>query len=284
MSKRLTFLSGAALSLCLALPSVAEETPNADTVMATVNGTEITLGHMILVQQALPQQYQTLPSEMLFQGILDQIIQQTILMQAAPAEDSRLVRLSVENERRTLKAGEVLQEVSDAAITDDAVKALFDTKYATGVDGEEFNASHILVETEEEAKALIEQLKGGADFAELAKEKSTGPSGPNGGELGWFGPGQMVKPFEEAVMTLEVGAVSEPVQTQFGWHVIKLNDKRAKAAPSIDEARPELEAEIESKAIEAKIDELTNLATIDKSGAEGIDPALIKQIDILLEN
>lgn len=284
MSKRLTFLSGAALALCLALPSVAEETPKADTVMATVNGTEITLGHMILVQQALPQQYQTLPSEMLFQGILDQIIQQTILMQAAPAEDSRLVRLSVENERRTLKAGEVLQVVSDQAITDDAVKALFDTKYATGVDGEEFNASHILVETEEEAKALIEQLKGGADFAELAKEKSTGPSGPNGGELGWFGPGQMVKPFEEAVMALEVGAVSDPVQTQFGWHVIKLNDKRAKAAPSFEEVRPELEAEIESKAIEARIDELTKLATIDTSGAEGIDPALIKQINILLEN
>lgn len=284
MSKRLTFLSGAALALCLALPSVAEETPKADTVMATVNGTEITLGHMILVQQALPQQYQTLPSEMLFQGILDQIIQQTILMQAAPAEDSRLVRLSVENERRTLKAGEVLQVVSDQAITDDAVKALFDTKYATGVDGEEFNASHILVETEEEAKTLIEQLKGGADFAELAKEKSTGPSGPNGGELGWFGPGQMVKPFEEAVMALEVGTVSEPVQTQFGWHVIKLNDKRAKAAPSFEEVRPELEAEIESKAIEARIDELTKLATIDTSGAEGIDPALIKQINILLEN
>lgn len=284
MSKRLTFLSAAAFSLCMALPTLADETPNPDTVVATVNGTEITLGHMMLVQQNLPQQYQTLPSEMLFQGILDQIIQQTILMQAGPKEDSRLVRLSVENERRQLKAGEVLQGVADVAVTDEAVKALYDTKYATGVDGEEFNASHILVETEEEAKALIERLNAGEDFAELAKEKSTGPSGPNGGSLGWFGPGQMVKPFEDAVLAMEVGAISAPVKTQFGWHVIKLNDKRAKSAPELDQARPELEAEIERQAIDAKIAELTQLAEIDKSGSEGLDPALIKQIDILLEN
>lgn len=283
MSKRLTFLSGAALALCLALPSFADETPNADTVVATVNGTEITLGHMMLVQQNLPQQYQTLPAEMLFQGILDQIIQQTVLMQAGPEADSRLVRLSVDNERRALKAGEVLQGVADAAVTEDAVKAMFEAKYAAGTNEQEFNASHILVETEEDAKAIIERLKAGEDFATVAKEKSTGPSGPNGGELGWFGPGQMVKPFEDAVAALEVGAISEPVKTQFGWHVIKLNDKRAKAAPTLDEARPEIEAEIERQAIDAKIADLTANASIDKAGSEKIDPALIKQINILLE-
>lgn len=284
MSKRLTFLSGAALSLCLALPAFADETPKADTVVATVNGTAITLGHMILVQQGLPQQYQTLPSEMLFQGILDQIIQQTVLMQAGPAEDSRLVRLSVENERRALKAGEVLQTVADAAITEDAVKALFDAKYANGTGGKEYNASHILVETEEEAKALIAELAGGADFVELAKSKSTGPSGPNGGELGWFGAGAMVKPFEEAVVTLQPGQISVPVKTQFGWHVIKLNDIRDKAAPTLQEVRAEVEAEVESAAINQRIQELTEAAAVDKSGAEGLDPALIKQVEFLMEN
>ncbi|WP_319825236.1 peptidylprolyl isomerase [Thalassovita sp.] len=284
MSKRLTFLSGAALSLCLALPAFAEDAPDADTVVATVNGTQITLGHMILVQQSLPQQYQTLPSDVLFTGILDQLIQQTVLMQAAPEEDSRLIRLSAENQRRTLKAGEVLQEAANAAISEKAVKALYDEKYAGKSGGPEFNASHILVESKEKAEELIAELQNGADFAELAKTHSTGPSGPNGGELGWFGEGQMVPPFEEAVMALEVGAISAPVATQFGWHVIKLNDKREKDAPSLEEVSAELAAEIEGKVVEARIQELTATATIDKSGAEGLDPALVKQVDFLLEN
>ncbi len=284
MSKRLTFLSGVALSLCLALPTVAEEAPNADTVIATVNGTQITLGHMILVQQSLPQQYQTLPSDVLFNGILDQLIQQTVLMQAAPEEDSRLIRLSAENQRRTLKAGEVLQEAANAAISEESVRALYTEKYAGKSGGVEYNASHILVESKEKAEELIAQLQAGADFAELAKANSTGPSGPNGGELGWFGEGQMVQPFEEAVKALEVGAISAPVATQFGWHVIKLNDSREKDAPTFEEVSAELASEIEGQVVEARIQELTATATIDKSGAEGLDPALVKQINILLEN
>jgi peptidyl-prolyl cis-trans isomerase C len=282
MSKRLTFLSGAVLSLCMALPAVAEDKPSADMVIASVNGTEITLGHMILVQQNLPQQYQTLPADVLFNGILDQIIQQTVLSQAGPAEDSRLVRLSVENERRALKAGEVLQIAVEGAINEVAVQELFKTKYADGTGGREFNASHILVETEEKALELIKLLEDGADFAELAKEHSTGPSGPNGGQLGWFGEGMMVPPFEAAVMDMAVGAVSAPVKTQFGWHVIKLNDARSKAAPTLDEVRGELENELETAAIDARIKELTDAAKIVKDGAD-IDPALVKRADLLTE-
>lgn len=287
MSKRLTFLSAAALSLCMALPTYADEAPgadtNADTVVATVNGTDITLGHMILVQQNLPQQYQTLPSDVLFNGILEQIIQQTVLAQAAPAGDSRLVRLSIDNERRALKAGEVLQIAVESAITDAAVKELFEQKYANGTGDTEYNASHILVETEEEALDLIKKLEDGADFAELAKEFSTGPSGPNGGELGWFGPGMMVAPFEEAVASMSVGSVSAPVKTQFGWHVIKLNESRTMAAPTIEEVRGEIEAEIERKVIDDRIKSLTDAAKINKDGAD-IDPALVKRADLLTEN
>lgn len=284
MSNRLTFLSGVALSLCLALPVQAEETAKADTVVATVNGTAITLGHMMLVQQTLPQQYQTLPSDVLFPGILDQLIQQTVLMQTAPEQDSRLVQLSVENERRQLKAGEALQKFAETAVTDDAIAALFAEQYAGKSGGKEYNAAHILVETEEEAQKLIADLANGADFAELAKAHSTGPSAPNGGDLGWFGPGQMVQPFEEAVAALDVGGVSAPVKTQFGWHVIKLNDAREKGAPTLDEVRDELAAELERKAIEDHIASLTAAATIDRSGADKLDPAILKQIDILLED
>ncbi|WP_420568924.1 peptidylprolyl isomerase [Thalassovita sp.] len=282
MSNRVTFLSGAVLSLFMALPAVAEDKPGADTVIASVNGTEITLGHMILVQQNLPQQYQTLPSDVLFNGILDQIIQQTVLAQSAPEGDSRLVRLSIDNERRALKAGEVLQVAVESAINDVAVQELFDAKYADGTGGREFNASHILVETEEKALELIALLEGGADFAELAKEHSTGPSGPNGGQLGWFGEGMMVPPFEKAVLEMAVGAISVPVKTQFGWHVIKLNDARTKAAPTLDEVRAEIEGELENAAIDARIKELTDAAKIVKDGTD-IDPALVKRADLLTE-
>lgn len=282
MSNRVTFLSGAVLSLFMALPAVAEDKPGADTVIASVNGTEITLGHMILVQQNLPQQYQTLPSDVLFNGILDQIIQQTVLAQSAPEGDSRLVRLSIDNERRALKAGEVLQVAVESAINDVAVQELFDAKYADGTGGREFNASHILVETEEKALELIALLEGGADFAELAKEHSTGPSGPNGGQLGWFGEGMMVPPFEKAVLEMAVGAISVPVKTQFGWHVIKLNDARTKAAPTLDEVRAPIEGELENAAIDARIKELTDAAKIVKDGTD-IDPALVKRADLLTE-
>ena len=140
--------------------------------------------------------------------------------------------------------------------------------------GKEFNAAHILVETEEEAKALKAELDGGADFATLAKEKSVGPSGPNGGDLGWFGVGMMVKPFEDAVVGLEPGQVSDPVQTQFGWHVIKLNETRDAAAPSLDEKREELEGELRSAAVESHVRELTEGAEIVKM-VDGIDPAIL---------
>ena len=122
------------------------------------------------------------------------------------------VRLALENERRALMAAEHMDVVLADAVTEDAVAAAYEKTYAGAAPEREFDASHILVETEDEAKALVTELDGGADFAELAKEKSTGPSGPRGGALGWFGTGQMVPEFENAVKDMEVGAVSAPDQ------------------------------------------------------------------------
>jgi len=139
------------------------------------------------------------------------------------------------------------------------------------------------VETEEKALDLAEELAGGANFAALAQEHSTGPSGPSGGELGWFGAGVMVPEFAEAVAALEVGAVSEPVQTQFGWHVIKLNETRTKERPSLDEVRDELAETLRSQALDAHIARLEAESDIDRSGSEGMDAELINRFD-LLEN
>ena len=120
----------------------------------------------------------------------------------------------------------------------------------------------------------------GADFAELAKENSTGPSGPGGGSLGWFGKGAMVPAFEEAVIGLEDGGVSEPVQTQFGWHVVKRNESRVKDAPELNTVRDELERELRAKAIEDEIERLTSGADVTRVQIQ-IDPATIRNMGLL---
>ncbi|SEQ88071.1 peptidylprolyl isomerase [Thalassovita taeanensis] len=283
MSKRLTYLSGAVLSLCMALPLVAEETPGIDTVVATVNGTTITLGHMVQMRQQLPEQYQALPDEILFSGILDQLVQQTLLQQSLTTPEPARVRVALDNERRALLAGEVLDGIATTSVSDEALQAAYDAQFSSADPATEYNASHILVETEEEAIKLAEDLRAGADFAEMAKTHSTGPSGPNGGELGWFGPGMMVKPFEDAVVGMEKSQISDPIKTQFGWHVIKLNDTRLSDAPALDEVRAELESELQRKAIETHIAELTAAAAVDKSAGTALDPAILRN-DAVLEN
>lgn len=283
MLKRTQILASAAIAVCMALPAFAEDNPSADTVVATVNGTDITLGHMIVVRSSLPEQYQQLPDDVLFQGILDQLIQQSVLAELKGDPVSKRVELALENERRSLMAAEQIDTVLGEAITEAAVLAAYDARYSSAEQETEFDASHILVESEEEAKSLVVALEGGADFAELAKEKSTGPSGPRGGALGWFGKGMMVPEFEQAVEGMEAGGISAPVQTQFGWHVIKLNNVRPKDAPKLEDVRAELENEISQKAVEEHIDMLTNAAEIERMTPSDINSALIKNLTLLEE-
>jgi peptidyl-prolyl cis-trans isomerase C len=252
----------------------------ADTVVATVNGTEITVGHMIVALARLPQQYQQLPDEVLFPGILDQLIQQLAIGATGDGSLSAGSALALENERRQFLAAEVLGGLSEGAVTEEALQALYTERYAEAEPSREYNASHILVETEEEAAAIKAEVEGGADFAALALEKSTGPSGPNGGDLGWFGPGMMVEPFEQAVMGLEPGQVSDPVQTQFGWHVIRLNETRMKEAPELDAVREELTSELQTRAVDAAVAAATEAAEIVRNDA-GIDPSVLRNLDLV---
>ncbi|SDG71975.1 peptidylprolyl isomerase [Alloyangia pacifica] len=289
MPKTLTTLGAAALALTLALPlhaqdQAAEQTEelSADTVVATVNGTDITLGEMLVVRASLPEQYQQLGDDVLWDGILDQLVQQEVLAQDEKAVETKRVDLSLKTERRTLLAAETVSAVADAAVTDEALQAAYDAQFADAEQGQEYNASHILVESEDEAKAIIEELNGGADFAEVAKEKSTGPSGPNGGELGWFSAGMMVEPFQAAVETMEAGAISEtPVQTQFGWHVIKLNETRAKEAPKLDEVRDQLAQQVQQEAVAAYMDEAESGAEITRKASGDVDPSVLSNFQLL---
>ena len=283
MSKLITKLSVGALALMLALPVQAQDELTADSVIANVNGTEISLGHMLMVRASLPDQYRDLPSEILWDGILDQMIQQTVLTQLLEGEDSVRIKLALENERRALQAAQVIEGIVADAVTEEAVQALYEQTYLQGEATEEFNASHILVATLEDAEAIIVDIEGGADFAEVAQEKSTGPSGPNGGSLGWFGPGMMVPEFQTAVESLEVGEVSVPVQTQFGWHVIKLNEKRVEEAPALETVRAELEERISQQVVGDRIEELTEAAEITRTAKEDVDVSIIDNLELLEE-
>ncbi len=272
-----TLLLGAALGFSLAMPVVAQDAPDvtADTVLATVNGDAITLGHVIAMREMLEDQQKALPAEVLFEGLLERLIQQRAVV-AAVDEIGKGTELAIENERSALIANRKVMQLAEAITIDDTdLQAAYDAKYAEFEPIKEFNASHILVATEDDANAVIEELEGGADFAELAAEKSTGPSAGNGGSLGWFAPGTMVPAFEEVAMAMDVGAVSEPVETQFGWHVIKLNETRLPEAPALDDVRADLQQALWETRLREEVEALVNDAEIDRPDLSGIDPAVI---------
>lgn len=266
----------------IAMASAAQAQEASD-VVATVNGTDITLGELIIARAQLPQQYQQLPPEVLFDGLVDQLIQQQLLSDQLEEVPDRLT-IALKNEERSLRAGEAVTRLTSEAATEEALQEAYDARFADAEPVTEFNASHILLESEEEAQSVLEQAQeDGADFAALAEEFSTGPSGPSGGELGWFGPGSMVGPFQEAVEGMEAGEIAGPVETQFGFHVIKLNETRIQEAPSLDSMRQELTAEIQQKAVEDAVADLEESAEITRPEAGDFDPALLGNLD-LLEN
>lgn len=286
MQKHLRFLASAAIAATFVGPvsvqaQTAGDAPSPDRVLATVDGMEITLAHVIVAMASLPEQYQGLEDDVLYDGILEQLIQQAALANGFQGEVPRRVEAQLENERRSLLAADILEKVMAGAVSEEDVQTMYDAEFGAMDPAEEYNASHILVETKEEAAAIKEELDGGADFAAVAREKSTGPSGPNGGNLGWFGPGMMVPSFEAATIALEIGEVSEPVETQFGWHIIKLLEVRKQGIPSLEEVREQLELQIRRTAAEETIRTSTEGATVIITDGEPFDPSVIRNLDLL---
>ncbi len=279
MTKHAGFWPGIALMTALAAPALAEG-ETAATVVANVNGVDITLGHMIALKETLPEQYQSLPDDVLFKGILDQLVQQEALAQSVTALSTRHAA-NLDNDRRGYVSGVAIQSIVETAVTDAALQSAYDARFKDANPLTEYNAAHILVDTVETAETLKAELAAGADFAELAKANSTDTgSGANGGDLGWFGPGMMVKPFEDAVIAAKVGEVAGPVQSDFGFHLILVKETRIAAQPTLDEMRDELAAELENTAIEAEVGKLTGAAKITRPG-EGIDPAILKNTALI---
>ena len=165
-------------------------------------------------------------------------------------------------ERSTLAGAAIKAFMANSEVSDAEVREMYDSNI--GKPGTEYYARHILVETEEEAREVIKLLDADGDFAELAKEKSTGPSGPQGGLLGWFSSGQMVKPFSDATAVLEKGSYTrEPVKTQFGWHVIRLEDTREGTPPPFDDVKDRLKMMITNQKLQQHVEQARNSATID---------------------
>jgi peptidyl-prolyl cis-trans isomerase C len=254
------------LGLALAGPlAAAEDQAAADKVLVEVNGTPITQAS---IDAYAEQRQQVRPGAVAPDQLLNEVVGKELVYQDAEktglTKDPAVVA-QVERLRRELIVGEALDAYSKAhPATEEEIKAVYDTAVKEAA-GEEFKARHILVESEDDAKAIIVELDGGGDFVELAKSKSTGPSGKQGGDLGWFRAETMVKPFSEAASKLDKGQYTKaPVKTQFGWHVILLEDIRPIEPPPLDAVRPQIEKQLQQVKLQQYVEGLRAKATIAK--------------------
>lgn len=277
MLKHITVLGASAVALTFSTASFAQD---ADTVVATVGDVQITLGEMIIARSSLPQQYEQFPPEILFEGIRDQLIQQQLLANAVN-EGSKRLDLTIKNEIRALQSNEVVATLTQEVATEEQLMEAFDARYGDAEPILEWNASHLLVETEEEALAAKARVEGDEVFADVARDVSTGPSGPNGGNLGWFGAGRMVPAFEAATAELSVGEVSAPVETQFGWHVIILNQTREQPPVTFEQVRGELVGELQEAAVQALLAQLETEYEVNNAVTTDIDPNLLTNFELL---
>lgn len=260
---------------------------DSDPVVAIVNDTEIKRSDVMpLMEQALEGQMgqMGIGAEQLFPLFLDQYVSGELVLQEAKKadiEDRKKFKEQMEMTREQIMRNVFLVEMAEDKVTEEALKKLYVEKIAEVPVQEEVRASHILVEEEQTAKDIIASLKDGADFAELAKEKSTGPTGPNGGDLGYFLKEEMVPEFAEAAFSMDAGDVSDaPVQTQFGWHVIKVADKRERPKPTYDEVKDQLEEMLRKQILDDYLNNIregANVTLFDYNGnplpAEGTAPA-----------
>jgi peptidyl-prolyl cis-trans isomerase C len=263
-------------------PAAAPAAPAApavggDPVVARVNGFELHRSDVEEAARGLPPQARQQPPDKIYAALLDQMIATTLVAQAAR-------KAKVQDEPRakrhlTLITDQVMAQlyvdkIVLAGMNEQKLKAKYDKLMKDAPPREEVNARHILLANEADAKAAIEELKKGADFAKLANQKSTDPAGKtSGGDLGWFTKDQMVPEFADAAFNLKKGEITDqPVKTQFGWHVIKLEDRRQAKPPTFDQVKPQLADEVARDLVGEKMKELKTAARIEVFNADGSKP------------
>jgi peptidyl-prolyl cis-trans isomerase C len=253
------------------LPAAAD-----DPVVARVNDIEIKQSDLDYAASEVGPRIASLPALDRKRVLLQYLIENELMAGAGQKDgldktDSFPGRAAY-HQRRALRDAFFDASITGAVNENDA-KKIFDEKIAGLKPEQEIRARHILVATEPEAKEIAERLKKGEDFATLAKEKSKDPNA-EGGDLGFFTRGQMLKPFEDAAFALEVGELSDPVQTQFGWHIIKLEEKRDQALPTFDQVKAAIIAQL----VQAKAQEVVG-GLRDAAKIEVLDPELKKSME-----
>ncbi|NOQ64816.1 MAG: peptidylprolyl isomerase [Methyloprofundus sp.] len=262
------FLAGCPQNANTAAPAIAAATPTVQKAdaAASVNGQYISKAALETLTQEVSQRArgQKIPKDKL----MDELVKRELLVQEAKSKHldttpDTLQRLAMM--KSSLLSQLAIEDFIQAnPVTDADLRAEYDKQVGDTSSGTEYKARHILLKEEAEAIAVIAELDGGADFAELAKTKSTGPSKVQGGDLGWFGPKQMVAPFSAATATLEKGGYTKaPVKTQFGWHVIILEDVRTKTPPPFEAVKSQLEPMIQREKLTAYLEQLRSTAKVE---------------------
>ncbi|HLI11044.1 MAG TPA: peptidylprolyl isomerase [Alphaproteobacteria bacterium] len=244
-----------------------------DPIVATVDGAPIHRSEVEAAREDLPPQYQSFPFEVVFPALVERLIDSKLV-----AEEGRKEGLAKDPEVKQRMAqleDQVIQSVYltravKGKISDEMLKKKYDEYVKANPPETEVHARHILVKTEDEAKGIIKDLKGGADFATLAKKKSSGPSAAQGGDLGYIKRADVVPEFAEAAFALKPGQyTTTPVKTQFGWHIIKVEDVRTSQPPKFDEVKDQLEREASRDVITGVVNDLREHAKIVRFNPDG---------------
>ena len=255
-------------------PAAAAAQVPKDPIVATVNGVPVRLSELEVAQQSLPPQYRSMPLQAVFPALLDRLVDSKLVVQEGkkskvtedPAYKKRLAFV----EEQVLQDFWIQREIA-RLVTLEKIQQRYQERLKSMPPEEEVHARHILVATEDEAKALIAELKKGAAFDKIAKDKSTDKaSGAEGGDLGWFKKSDMVKEFADAAFALKKGELSEaPIKTQFGYHVIKIDDRRTAPPPALEELSEQIREELAREAVTAQLDKIRAGSKIEKFNIDG---------------
>ncbi len=254
----------------------AAESARPDPVVATVNGRDIRASDVREAIAGLPDEYHGLPPNMLFPMMVDQLVDRKALVLLAEKQgldkDPQVQRQMAHAADSALQNALLSRDVGPT-ITEQKVKERYDATVANKPGEEEVHARHILVNNEDEAKKIIAQLKGGADFAQLAKQDSKDPGAAQGGDLGWFKKADMLPEFSAAAFALQPGQITEtPVHTQYGWHIIKVEGRRQAPPPTFEQARDQLRQDMIQEGVHKIVAEARQGVTIERFNPDGSTP------------
>lgn len=257
-----------------AKPPAQAAQPLKDPIVATINGQPVRLSDLEVAQQSLPAQYRSMPLQAVFPALLERIIDSKLVVQEGKKskanEDPAFKKRMAFVEEQVLQDFWIQREIAKM-VTAEKIQQRYQERLKSLPAEEEVHARHILVSTEDEAKAIIADLKKGTAFDKLAKEKSTDKaSGAEGGDLGWFKKSDMVKEFADAAFGLKKGELSEaPIKTQFGYHIIQIDDRRTAPPPALEELSDQIREELAREAVTAQLDKLRAGAKIEKFNMDG---------------